>query len=779
MKKNFIRKILTVLALSICMLGLFACNGSGEDKTRFDVELTCGYGNSVEMGSYAPFYVEITNNGKDFEGSVQMIVPGKEDNILYEKELSLQAGGTKTVELTGMIQYVVRQVNIRVADNRGNVIWSSLENCTIAADLRNVNIGILSDDYSALGYMDRQTFMNNTELTTKIYELTKDTFPTDWRGLDMLDVIVISDFSTDALSEQQLNALGLWVSEGGLLMVGTGSTSNKTLASLNGKLFDAEVGNLARYETMFGLLVADFTYDYGYDDTYNSYYSDSLYTEFYEENYDDLRDWLEEQYMDQFKEEYYYDDSYDTWDQYWEDSFYWYCYDVFYKVYLESLDTGWSDNTEVFEELSFVKADVLELSGDFLTNPGTVLFEGETQDASTYDLAYAMQQGKGYIMLCGIDFTKTPFSNYDGNSMIFVHWVESLIGAKCHEDAMNYSQYTDTYYNPYDVSYDEEEILLGATTATVPPVLVYIVLLFLYVISILVVYLILRHKKKTVKLWVIYPLMAAGLSIFIFCVGFSTRIYRPVIGATTLITPNGNTTIQKTYVALTVPRNKSYEVGFSPSQSAEYVNVDYDSYYGEREIDWDSYEVGYKYGYESIDVVLGEQEAMGTVNFILNSVASEQRKITVTSSYNSASNLNITNEYGCDLTNAAVILDGKVYIIGDIENGETVSGSTFRKENELTLYRDGLGEIILQDESNKELWGLILGSLSGRYDDYLCKLRALNSLTDYVDRSDAPDVIFVAIPTEDTAMQLQGDTNYTERRVEIVYVEYNFPAIGW
>ena len=781
MKKGILRRIsVVIITLCILMPGLFACNNGKVDDARFDVELKSGYGNSIEIGSYAPFYVEITNNGKDFEGSVQMIMPGKGGNILYEKEVALPANGTKTVELVGMVDQITRQVNIRVADKKGNIIWSSLENCITLTDLRNVNVGILSDDYSALGYMDQKTFSAYNELSTKIYELNKDSFPTDWHALDMLDVIVISDFSTDALSEQQLNALNLWVSDGGLLMVGTGSTSNKTLAALNGNIFDVKVGDLEGYNTKFGLSITNYTYDYGYEYSYNSPYNDTLYSSFFEQNYDTIRNTLEAEYMDQFKADYYYDDSYDTWDEYWEDSFYWYCFDMFYTEYLNSTGGGNNINYIKVESMPYVKADVLKFSGDLLSDDTTIVFEGEQENGNNYDLAYAFNQGEGYVLLSAIDFTKTPFSNYEGNYMLFMHWVESFIGQRCYDKAMEYEQYTYSYYNPYDVTYAEEQLYYGSTTATVPPVFVYVLLILAYIVFILVIYLVLRNKKKTTKLWVLYPLVAVGLSLLIFCIGFSTRLYRPVVGAITVVTPNGSTSVQNSYVSVTVPGNKDYQVGFSPSQSVEYENYEYSGYYyDETEIMWDTYKIGYKFGYDSVDVTLGGQEAMGTVNFALSAVASDQRNIVIQSESSGFNSLSITNHYGCDLEDAAIIVDGEVYVIGSMENGETVQARHLVKERQLKLGRDGLGVIMLQDESGKSLWGVMFGSVSNIYDDYLCKSRALNSFTEYVDRGNTPDVMFVGIPSEHTAMELQGATNYTERRVEIIYVEYNYPGWGY
>lgn len=780
MKKGMLKRILTIGLLVVCMLPFVACINSTTEQARFNVSLSYGYGNGLEIGSYAPFYVEVTNNGKDFEGAVQMILPSRDGgNVMYEKELSIQKGTTKTIELVGMVDVVIRQVNIRIVNNNGRVIWTNLMNCSTATNLKYVNVGVLSDDYSALSYMDHKAFSSNNELSTQMVELSKDNFPSDWRALDMLDVIVISDFSTDLLSEEQLNALTLWVNDGGLLMVGTGSTSNKTLASLNGNLFDVEVGELVSHNTKFGLTLTSFTYDYGYEDYYYNAYNDSEYTTYYEENYDSLRDDFETEYMDSFMSDYGYDPYYDTWDEYWEDSFYWYCFDEYYVTYLTGTDVS-NGNYAKVEALPYVEADILSLTGVQSGSIDAPVFAGEDSDGEIYELAYAMEQGDGYVLLSTVDFTKTPLSNYGGNSLLFIHWVETLIGARCYEEAVNYSDYSYGYYDPYNMDYDEEEIFNGLGAATVPPVLIYIGILILYVIAILVLYLVLRHKRKTVKLWMIYPIMAVGLSILIFCIGFSTRIYRPVINAVTLITPNGNTVTQRSYVGVTVPGNKSYEIGFAGNQGVEYVNLDYSYYYydsnSDDDIDWDSYNIGYRYNYDSVDVMLGEQEAMDVTNFLLTAVTSEERNILMESETGYVFDLVVTNNYGCDLENAAIIKDGEVYVIGDMKAGESVNLSDLQKEKDVYLYSDGLGEIVMKEEGAKSLLGMIFGSTSNVYDEYLCKVRAYNGLTDTVYNYGTFSAVFVAIPTEDTAAPLQGDTNYNERRVEVIYMEYHEPT---
>lgn len=782
MKIGMMKKISVIFLLILCMLPMLACDrGAVLEQARFHVDLSYGYGSGIEIGSYAPFFVEVTNNGKDFEGSIQMIVPGRDNNnIMYEKELSLPKGATKTVELVGFITMPTRQVNIRILNERGKVIWSDLKDCPTNTSLKYVNIGILSDDYSALGYMDQQFFMANNELTTRITELSRDSFSSDWRALDILDVIVISDFSTDMLSDAQLNALALWVNDGGLLMVGTGSTANKTLSALNGNLFDVKVGDLQSYQTKYGLSITGFDYSYN-TQYYNNAYDNSEYSDFFTENYDSLREALVEEYMSEFEEEYGYDNQYHVWDDEWESNFYWYCYEKFYETYLYVYGNEASVHSRI-DALPYADASVLELEDNTMSYAEGTLFYGEDANGELYELAYAIKQGDGYILLSGIDFTKTPFSNYGGNSLIFVHWIESLMGERYFQEMNSYTEYQHYYYNPFDIDYNDESIFDSTKTATVPPSLLYIGLLCLYMLAVLVLYIVLRNRRKTMRLWIVYPCMAVGVAILIFCFGFSTRIYRPVLTAVTLMTPNGSTITQQSYVGVTVPGNKEYQVGFDSNQAVEYVDADYRySYSDSAEIDWDKYTMGYKYGYDSVDVMLGTKKAMGQVNFRLTAVSADTRTVLLESDSGAICDLVITNRFGCDLENAAVVLNGQVYIIGEIKAGESVAFASLQPEKIQNLGPIGFGGIVMEEEMYKTVLGFLFGSVSTTYDEYLCKLRAYNGLTEkvqsYVYNKDT--LLFVAIPKEHFAQDMQSSTNYNEKRVEVIFMSYCEPQYSW
>ena len=77
MKTNMKKSILILLVTLLFAVMLSACGKDKIDMERFEVNLKYGYGNSLRMGSYAPFYIDVTNHGKDFGGTIQLMISAR------------------------------------------------------------------------------------------------------------------------------------------------------------------------------------------------------------------------------------------------------------------------------------------------------------------------------------------------------------------------------------------------------------------------------------------------------------------------------------------------------------------------------------------------------------------------------------------------------------------------------------------------------------------------------------------------------------------------------
>ena len=284
MKKNIIKRILCILMLGILIA--FIPLRYVEAKTTYDftVSLNAGYGQKVLVGYGAPFEITVTNNNSsNFEGYLQLIIPGySNNNILYEEEIALGAGETKTVDIVAGVPVPAEFVNVRMTNKKYKVLWSELQKITVSKTKNDIRVGVLSDDFSALGYMDRVHFLSDTTRYTSLIELSASDFPVNYAALDMLDIILISDFSTDLLTKEQMNALNLWVKKGGLLIIGTGSTANKTLSGLYGNLINEKVTSTKTQKTTLGLATEDYSYINSISSSSNSYYAyDGFYDGYY------------------------------------------------------------------------------------------------------------------------------------------------------------------------------------------------------------------------------------------------------------------------------------------------------------------------------------------------------------------------------------------------------------------------------------------------------------------------------------------------------------------
>ena len=293
MKKNIIKRIICILMLGALIAFIPARFAEAKKTYDFEVSLNAGYGQKVLLGYGAPFEITVTNkNNENFEGCLQLIIPGfSNNNILYEEDIALGAGETKTVQIVAGIPVPAEFVNVRMTNKKYKVLWSELQKINVSKTKNDIRVGVLSDDFSALGYMDRVHFLSDTSRYTSLVELSAADFPVNYTALDMLDIILISDFSTDLLTKEQLNALNLWVKKGGLLIIGTGSTANKTLSGLYGNIINEKVTSTSSKNTTLGLATEDYSYLTQIGSQTNSYDKyDGFYDGYYYYDFDAYTD---------------------------------------------------------------------------------------------------------------------------------------------------------------------------------------------------------------------------------------------------------------------------------------------------------------------------------------------------------------------------------------------------------------------------------------------------------------------------------------------------------
>ena len=907
MKKNIIKRIICILMLGVLIAFIPLRYVEAKTTYDFDVSLNAGYGQKVLAGYGAPFSITVTNkNSSNFEGYFQLIIPGYgSNNILYEEEMALGAGETKTVEIVAGVPVPAEFVNVRMTNKKYKVLWSELQKITVEKTKNDIRVGVLSDDFSALGYMDRVHLLSDSSKYTSLIELSASDFPVDYSALDMLDVILISDFSTDLLTKEQKNALNLWVKKGGLLIIGTGSTANKTLSGLYGNILNEKVTSSVSQNTTLGLATEDYSYlasiyapvnsYYAYDGFYDGYYyydfndytdpsnywdydGDGLndYIFAYGGNYNSAGDYLDayQNIVDPsniylFEDSAFYTDSNGSYHYKYYDERYGYPYQTLdeildyygyteeeagtfaYREYCNLLgfDPKWyladqlaitdeadldvyfeqyfgDDYREFLNHYLYLYFEFyyngVDLRPDLTVNANTTytgdykyldidcagldetlnrtfdyIIEGDTSSGDTYPLAKVMQSGDGKVILCAVDFTKNPIPKNSSSGEFFRNLIERVAGSELIQEADDYTnKVTNTYYYSNGLGYSESNLIKSAASAPVPPLIFYAAVLLLYMVAILVAYLICLKKKKTWNLWVIYPVSALLVAILIYCIGFSTRVLRLNTNIITFLFPDSVSTQEVDYINVVVPKAKDYVIDFSNEIELDRNFCQEDSsFFSPQNIDYDTYSIKYRSGYDHFQSVISNKVALESQAFKGEAAYPTQGGLEVSLlsdiSIGGATpqNIRVTNNYSTVLEDVIVQIyttNGyEDYYFKKIKAGESVVASAGKKiddSNTATTYSyyygyaskyNYMSKHYAKHKSGEIALGLLFGNLYRGFADCIHR----EAVLDYVSSEYYPDlnnVLVVAFPKSDIgAKVIEGKKSKTSR-TEVIIVREDY-----
>lgn len=194
------------------------------EDNQLKVSLTYGYENTVKIGRYMEIKADITNTGDDFSGVMQGIFPfNNADGVMYQRDVMIPKQGTKTISMNVPISGDLKKFNVRILDETSKVKVKQKAKVTVETDGDEEMLftGVLTDEHNSMGYLSRD---NN-----RVFYLDESSFPKDAKGLNTLDILVINNFNTSKLTQEQYSALKDWVNQGGTLVLGTGTTYQKTL----------------------------------------------------------------------------------------------------------------------------------------------------------------------------------------------------------------------------------------------------------------------------------------------------------------------------------------------------------------------------------------------------------------------------------------------------------------------------------------------------------------------------------------------------------------------
>ena len=245
--KKIVKTLLIIsIIFSVVWGGLPVKASANQD---LDVKINVGFNGAYKIGFSTPVNVNIKNNLKDINGQVEIRVPSSPGKYMsYDKPVSLQKGSEKLITINVPISNDNRnKYVVNIYDGNEKVYEDTIT--TIASNNVTTFIGILSDDFDSLSYINTAPASPGVTTLTKTIKLDEKNFPEDIFTLKAFNILVINDFDTSRFSKSQYEVLKLWVKNGGTLVIGTGSKYNKTLSLFKDDFIQGTQGSVKEIST--------------------------------------------------------------------------------------------------------------------------------------------------------------------------------------------------------------------------------------------------------------------------------------------------------------------------------------------------------------------------------------------------------------------------------------------------------------------------------------------------------------------------------------------------
>ncbi|MCM1119575.1 MAG: hypothetical protein NC543_09470 [bacterium] len=242
------RRIALVYSVLLCIILLLSGSGgnvayaageeTGESSFFGNVELL-----KQEDGNYV-MQVTVVNRGKDFTGTVQVVFAGSiARNCAYNTEITLPSQGKKQFTITvpeRAVETVKGLCSLNFLDEKGEVLQNVPLKNVFGGLASGITVGILSDDYSQLSYLDARGLnldVRGVDYPLQLMELSGENLRT---YLDGLYFLVIDQFDTSTLGQENIQAIQEWVIGGGWLILGTGAYAQQTLSGFDADFLDLQ-----------------------------------------------------------------------------------------------------------------------------------------------------------------------------------------------------------------------------------------------------------------------------------------------------------------------------------------------------------------------------------------------------------------------------------------------------------------------------------------------------------------------------------------------------------
>lgn len=253
--------IITITATAVLPTEVY----SAKPKAEIEMEVQAGFGGVARLGAYIPYKILLINKGRAVEGEVQVEVKiDSNSKTVFARPFSLPEASTKEIMVNAPVFTAKRGIQVKVREDGKTVKEMEYTFAKLIPPDMKV-IGVLSPDNAAYGFLNgiklpepdeeeyeekvrvmrasgvystssrvviRSESSSVKKAESVLIPLAGEDMPEDIKVMNGFNILIISNFDTGTLSQEQLSVLEKWIENGGTLVLGTGVNWKKVYEAL-------------------------------------------------------------------------------------------------------------------------------------------------------------------------------------------------------------------------------------------------------------------------------------------------------------------------------------------------------------------------------------------------------------------------------------------------------------------------------------------------------------------------------------------------------------------
>lgn len=207
-------------------------------QSGVSMEVSYGYDGNAKSGRFVPVNITVKSSEDAPFNGILRVEAMESDFDIYQYDYPVSLKAKETLEESLDIPAGrADTLYVKLIDNNGTEHIRKRLKMNITPETAELFVGILSDNPQKLSYMEG-VGVNYSAVRIKTFNMKTEKMPNHVMGLDVLDVLVITDYDTRQLSKEQTSAVWAWVKEGGTLLLGTGARADETLYAFQNDLLE-------------------------------------------------------------------------------------------------------------------------------------------------------------------------------------------------------------------------------------------------------------------------------------------------------------------------------------------------------------------------------------------------------------------------------------------------------------------------------------------------------------------------------------------------------------